>query len=602
MVSKMFRSVLSSLNGQDSTASLGPNECKAVSNLSKQQVDLGSTATSLDEAAVAAAISNESGTVTRSLETQPTADLAKTTSSPTISNRQEQLVVGTDHAIYQEPEVVVGRKVAQMVGKIAPSPLVAASDLGKLATVTEDSLEPINNYKLDNATNNKVGDHIQTNNKLVFGKDNSLTNNANGKSKVNTKRRLVSFVGKLHKSISHSNALANGNLDLIDADSKNNSANSISNQNSSNIISTSPETESSEQVVVLPKKHSERRRSSIWNLKMVGHLTGHKSDNNDSSKLANKNNTGTDDEAGDDDDHEEYSTHKNYNKGKFVLPEEECNIPTFLETKNCDPKLISETRRLLRERFAKNPENFYEHDFQRMLTEDWTVSRFLLRRRCDPKRTAKLMEECGRFRKQYKMSEVKLWEFPVEFHKAGGLFKYARDRVGNVTVYMRVKMYRRVPEISDVFKAFILCVLEEADTENDGRGTAVIFDLSSCGLQNVDLSFLSWLLSSFRNYCPKGVSYILVYNLPWILSATCKLAMTWMSASNRRALRFVHGQEIENFISRENLPDYLNGTCPLDYRKIPEGAKPAIEVCDRLDMTPEQAMKIRELFKEYIQD
>lgn len=289
-------------------------------------------------------------------------------------------------------------------------------------------------------------------------------------------------------------------------------------------------------------------------------------------------------------------------KAAFVLPEEQCDIPTFLQTKNCDQSLIDETRRLLQERYAKNPDSFYDHDYKRMLTDDWTVSRFLLRRRLDPKRTAKLMEECGRFRKQYKMSEMQLWEFPIEFHKAGGLFQYAQDRVGNITLYMRVKMYRRVPEISDVFKAFILCVLEQCDVANGGRGTAVIFDLSGCGLQNVDLSFLSWLLSSFRNYCPKGVSYILVYNLPWILNATCKLAMTWMSASNRRALRFVYGDEIENFIARENLPDYLGGSCQIDYKSVPEGSKPAIEVCEQLDMTREQALKIRELFKEYLDE
>lgn len=287
---------------------------------------------------------------------------------------------------------------------------------------------------------------------------------------------------------------------------------------------------------------------------------------------------------------------------KFILPEEQCDIPTFLQTANCDAGLIDETRRLLRERAAKNPDSFYDHDYERMLTDDWTVTRFLLRRRLDPKRTAKLMEECGRFRKQYKMSEVQHWEFPIEFHKAGGLFKYATDRVGNVTMYMRVKMYRRVPEISDVFKAFILCVLEQCDVANNGRGTAVIFDLSGCGLQNVDLGFLSWLLSSFRNYCPKGVSYIIVYNLPWILNATCKLAMTWMSASNRRALRFCYGKEIENFIARENMPDYCGGTCKMSYKQVPEGSKPAIEVCDRLDMTKEQALKIKELFKEYLTD
>lgn len=285
-----------------------------------------------------------------------------------------------------------------------------------------------------------------------------------------------------------------------------------------------------------------------------------------------------------------------------LLPEEQCDIPTFLSTKNCDQHLIEETRKLLRERYAKNPDSFYDDDYKRMLDDDWTVSRFLLRRRLDPKRTAKLMEECGKFRKQFKMSEMQLWEFPIEFHKAGGLFKYAKDRVGNVTVYMRVKMYRKVPEISDLFKTFILCVLELGDVENNGRGVSVIFDLSGCGLQNVDLGFLSWLLSSFRNYCPKGVSYILVYNLPWILNATCKMAMSWMSASNRRSLRFCYGDEIENFIAPENLPDYLGGTCEINYKVVPEGSLPATEVCDRLDMSKEQALKIRELFKEYLDE
>jgi hypothetical protein len=286
--------------------------------------------------------------------------------------------------------------------------------------------------------------------------------------------------------------------------------------------------------------------------------------------------------------------------GKLVLPEELCDIPTFLYTQNSDPQIIEETRKLLRERYAKNPDSFYEQDYKLMLEDDWTVTRFLLRRRLDPKRTAKLMEECGKFRRQYLMGEVQLWEFPIEFHLAGGLFKYAPDRVGNVTMYMRVKMYRRVPEISDVFKAFILCVLEQCDRATNGRGTAVVFDLTGAGLQNVDLGFLYWLLNSFRNYCPKGVSYILVYNLPWFLSATAKLAMSWMSETNRRSLRFVQGKEIEKFIAPECLPDYLGGTCPIDYRAVPEGSRPAVEVCQRMNISVEQALKIKELFKEYL--
>lgn len=300
-------------------------------------------------------------------------------------------------------------------------------------------------------------------------------------------------------------------------------------------------------------------------------------------------------ETDDDDD-----SSQNSSNCDLLLSEEDCYIPTFMKTKNCHSKLIKETRSLLKQRYLKNEDSFYHHDYQRMLSDDWAVSRFLLRRHQDPRRAAKLMEECGRFRKAYRMSEIKLHQFPIEFHQVGGLFLYEPDRVGNVTVYMRTKMYRRHPDLSEILKAFILCVLEEADEASGGRGVAIIFDLTECGLQNVDLNFLSWLLSSFRNYCPKGVSYIMVYNLPWFLNATCKLAMSWLSSSNRRVLRFVQGTQIECFIKRENLPDYLGGTCSREYRVIPRGSRPAIEICDQLNMTREQALKIRELFAEYL--
>lgn len=67
-------------------------------------------------------------------------------------------------------------------------------------------------------------------------------------------------------------------------------------------------------------------------------------------------------------------------------------------------------------------------------------------------------------------------------------------------------------------------------------------------------------------------------------------------------MRFVHGSEIENFIAKENLPDYLGGTCEINYKAIPEGSLPAEDVCDRIDITKEQAIKIRELFSEYLVD
>lgn len=283
-----------------------------------------------------------------------------------------------------------------------------------------------------------------------------------------------------------------------------------------------------------------------------------------------------------------------------LLPEELCEIPTFLNTSCCDKKLIELTRQLLKKKYLKRPNSFIKEDYDRMLVDDWTVSRFLLRCRLDPKRSAKLMEQCGKFRQEYNMGLSKPSDFPIEFHQSGGLFRYAPDRVGNETLYMRVKMHRRTPELAQIMRSFILCILEECDRANNGRGTAVIFDVTGGGLQNADPGFLFWLVYSFRNYCPKGLSYIIVHNLPWILNATAKLALSWLSSTNRRRLRFTSGDGIQDYIAPENLPPYMGGTCKLNYRRVPPGSLPAEETAEKSNLTREQARKIKQTYSKFL--
>lgn len=283
-----------------------------------------------------------------------------------------------------------------------------------------------------------------------------------------------------------------------------------------------------------------------------------------------------------------------------LLPEELVEVPTFLNTPNCDKGLVEETRELLRKRFEAEPERFYKRDYDLILTDDWTMSRFLLRCSLNPERSIDLVEAAANFRKEFKMGETKLHHFPAEIHQVGGIFQYATDRVGNQTLWMRARYHRRCSEMTHIMKQFILCVMEQCDRSAQGRGVAVIFDLTACGLKNADPSFLCWLLSSFRNYCPKGLSYIIVYNLPWVLSATCSLALSWLSSTNRKRLRFIEGDQIQKFVAPEHLPDFVpGGLCKLDYRRVPPHCEPVKPRPDDelVPISEELAIKIRELHR-----
>lgn len=288
-----------------------------------------------------------------------------------------------------------------------------------------------------------------------------------------------------------------------------------------------------------------------------------------------------------------------------LLPEELVEVPTFMNTPNCEPQLIETTRQMLRERYELRPDSFYKFDVDLILTDDWSVTRFLLRCRRDPQRTVDLMEASSKFRKEFGMGETQPSDFPSEIHEVGGIFKYAPDRAGNTTLWMRARYHRRSQEMQHIMKQFILCVMEQCDKASNGRGVAVVFDLSRCGIKNADPGFLYWLLNSFRSYCPKGLSYIIVYNLPWVLNATCSIALSWLSSTNRKRLRFIEGDEITRFIAPENLPDFVpGGQCKLDYRQVPQGSRKAHKQLDHplVPISEKCADKIHDIHKKIIED
>lgn len=288
-----------------------------------------------------------------------------------------------------------------------------------------------------------------------------------------------------------------------------------------------------------------------------------------------------------------------------LLPEELVEVPTFKNTPNCDPELIKETRQLLIERYNEKPENFYKNDINLILSDDWSVSRFLLRCRLDPLKTVDLMEASSIFRIQFKMGETEPSDFPAEMYDVGAIFKYAPDRVGNVTLWMRVQAHRRSTEMSHITKQFILCTMEQCDRAVKGRGVSVVFDLTNCGIKNADPTFLFWLLNSFRTYMPKGLSYILVYNLPWVLNATCQLAMSWLSSTNRKRLRFIEKEQIFTYIAPENCPYFIpGGSCTMDYRQVPEGCRTVESQPDHklVPITEGVSHKMKELHKKLTAD
>jgi hypothetical protein len=54
--------------------------------------------------------------------------------------------------------------------------------------------------------------------------------------------------------------------------------------------------------------------------------------------------------------------------------------------------------------------------------------------------------------------------------------------------------------------------------EDGAEPVTLVFDLAGCGLKNMDMEFIQYLIGIFRDYCPYSLNYILVFEMPWVLN------------------------------------------------------------------------------------
>lgn len=282
---------------------------------------------------------------------------------------------------------------------------------------------------------------------------------------------------------------------------------------------------------------------------------------------------------------------------------------SFKYRSNASRQDLDDLRRLLTELRLEQADSmdpvehkFYEPDYQRMMADDWLVTRFLLKgkkafekaaesghrheilngthdeqlcsgmnhlqldRHATLKQSIELVKKCARFRFDYRINnQTCLDEFPSDWVKTNGLFNYKPDVNGNPTIYLRVALHRPKligsPEARHLFKRYMLYNVERCDQDlynKPGKAICCVFDMTNVALENIDLELTTWMINSFKSASPKLICYVIIYNPPWFFTATFRvICNTLLSDSKRQSVKFASGNEILNYIDRNNLPPFM---------------------------------------------
>lgn len=238
-----------------------------------------------------------------------------------------------------------------------------------------------------------------------------------------------------------------------------------------------------------------------------------------------------------------------------------------------------------------------------MIQDDWYLKRFLLAKNRKVDEAFQMLDQTMRWRNDMYISQVRDYHFPAEFYQIGGLFIYEPDREGTQVLYIRVRLHRQTVEMDEPLKGFVVHNFNKAEKLAQGQGFAIVFDLTGLGYSNLDWGFLTFLIDFGRNHFPGSLKYILVYNLPRILSYLQKGVFAMLPSEALGMIKFARGDEIFKYIAPENCPDYIpGGCCKRNYRKVAPGSRPILDVMTHYGYNKDVYDKIYPTFQKDLED
>lgn len=263
--------------------------------------------------------------------------------------------------------------------------------------------------------------------------------------------------------------------------------------------------------------------------------------------------------------------------------------------------MIEEVRAKFLEEAAANPDLYDPSDIELARNDDWQIERFILRKK-SADAAVEMIKGTLRWRRETNMPQLKDTDFPEEFFKIGGMFGFETDLEGNGVVYLRVRLHRKIKELEQFVKLFMMHTVNKMDMAMNGKGISVVFDCSGAGISNLDMDIIWFLVESLIKYYPYGLKHILVYEMPWILTSAWTIIKGWMPAEFQDSVKFITKKNITQYIAKDKLPRYLGGESKLNYHQVPKGCRTATEMASEQGLTEKDLKKMMKAFRPFLDE
>lgn len=232
-----------------------------------------------------------------------------------------------------------------------------------------------------------------------------------------------------------------------------------------------------------------------------------------------------------------------------------------------------------------------DRDISRLRKDDQYVGLFLKSRYNNIDAALKNIHDSLQWRKKFGIRDIREEELLPQLHDRGAIYFHGQDKVGRPILWFIGKLHTKNSTIFEEHKRFLAYHFEKHCTENPYEQLILIMDMNGSGLTNLDMNFVSFMVTCFETYFPNMLAYLIVYNLPWVLQAAWKIIRSWLDPRGVEAVKIIGKKEIVDFLDAGNRPEHMGGFDAFKYVYQGPDERRKVTFADTFDDTAQTAVE-----------
>jgi hypothetical protein len=199
-------------------------------------------------------------------------------------------------------------------------------------------------------------------------------------------------------------------------------------------------------------------------------------------------------------------------------------------------------------KLKESPQDFNSLDLERVKDDNY-LKRILSHEEGDIKNSTEMLWDILNWRKTVGANDINESNIRMDYVREGIFFPRGRDIDGRLLLIIKSKMHVKGQRDFEDIKKILIYWLDRIEREENGKKITMLFDMEGCGLSNMDMELIKYLINLFKHYYPYFLNYIIVYQMPWVLNAAFKVVKSLLPARAVECMKFVDKNTLKTVVT-----------------------------------------------------